>query len=74
MPRHTPLYDWSQRVATAFPDLPPATARVLADWSYGAGLLAGEVRTGRFQPEPWPQPDPIPAITEKMFCLQMTYP
>ena len=38
MPRPTPLYDWATRVATAFPDLPPATARVLADWSYGLVL------------------------------------
>ena len=38
MPRHTPLYEWDQRVATAFPDLPPATARVLADWSSGLVL------------------------------------
>ncbi len=38
MPRHTPLYDWGKRVTTAFPDLPVATARVLADWSYGLVL------------------------------------
>ena len=38
MPHHTPLYEWDQRVATAFPDLSPATARVLADWSYGLVL------------------------------------
>ena len=38
MPRHTPLYEWTKRVATAFPALPPATARVLADWSYGLVL------------------------------------
>ena len=39
-----------------------------------AGLLSGEVRTGRFQPEPWPDPVPIPAIAEELFCSQMTYP
>lgn len=39
-----------------------------------AGLLAGEVRTGRFVPEPWPKPIPIPPITEQQFCSQMTYP
>ena len=35
MPRHTPLYEWDKRVATAFPNLPPVPARVRADWSYG---------------------------------------
>ena len=39
-----------------------------------AGLLCGEVRIGRFQPEPWPDPVPIPPITEELFCSQMTYP
>lgn len=39
-----------------------------------AGLLAGEVRTGRFVPEPWPTPIPIPPITEDQFRSAMTYP
>lgn len=39
-----------------------------------AGLLAGHVRAGRFVPEPWPTPVPIPTLTEQQFCSQMTYP
>jgi hypothetical protein len=39
-----------------------------------AGLLAGRVRVGRFVPEPWPAPKPIPALTEDEFRSQMTYP
>ncbi len=39
-----------------------------------AGLLAGEVRTGRFVPQPWPNPIPISPVTEEQFCSQMTYP
>lgn len=38
MPRHPPLYEWANRVATAFPDLPAATARGLAAYSYGMVL------------------------------------
>jgi hypothetical protein len=38
-----------------------------------AGLLSGEVRTGRFVPEPWPEPIPIPTINEDLFRSQMTY-
>lgn len=38
MPRHTPLYEWAERVATRFPDLPAAHARGLAEWSYGLVL------------------------------------
>src|SRR4051794_17536022 len=38
MPRHSPLYDWTMRVATHFPDLPPATVRALAAYSYGLVL------------------------------------
>jgi hypothetical protein len=38
MPHHPQLYEWTNRVATAFPDLPPATARVLASWSFGLVL------------------------------------
>jgi len=41
MPRHTPLYDWTNRVTTAFPDRPPAHARGLAEWSYGLVLARG---------------------------------
>ena len=40
----------------------------------GAGLLAGELRTGRFDPEPWPTPILIPTISENEFSSQMTYP
>lgn len=39
-----------------------------------AGLLRGEVRAGRFQPEPWPTPTPIPMLPEQQFISQMTYP
>src|SRR3954469_12665856 len=38
MPHHPQLYERTNRVATAFPDLPAATARVLAAWSYGLVL------------------------------------
>jgi hypothetical protein len=38
MPRHRQLYDWADRVATHFPDLPPATAFSLALWSFGLVL------------------------------------
>ena len=38
-----------------------------------AGLLNGQVRDGRFVPEPWPVPVPIPTITEELFRSQMTY-
>jgi hypothetical protein len=38
-----------------------------------AGLLGGEVRTGRFVPEPWPTPVAIPPSSEKEFT-QMAYP
>jgi hypothetical protein len=39
-----------------------------------AGLLAGAVVTGRFAPEPWPEPVPIPHLSESEFMAQMTYP
>jgi hypothetical protein len=38
VPHQTPLYDWTRRVATAFPDLPAAHARGLAEWSFGLVL------------------------------------
>lgn len=38
MPRHAPLYEWTARVATAFPHLPTAYARGLAEWSFGMVL------------------------------------
>jgi hypothetical protein len=38
MPRPTPLSKWTRRVATRFPELPPSTARVLAEYSYGLVL------------------------------------
>jgi hypothetical protein len=38
MPRHSQLYAWADRVATAFPELPPATALALAVWSFGLVL------------------------------------
>jgi hypothetical protein len=38
VPRHPQLYAWAARVATAFPELPPATALVLALWSLGLVL------------------------------------
>lgn len=46
MPRHDPLYEWTDRVSAHFPDLPKPTAAVLALWAYGivlahrAGLTA----------------------------------
>ncbi|OWK41049.1 hypothetical protein [Fimbriiglobus ruber] len=39
-----------------------------------AGLLCGTVPTGRLEPEPWPDPVPIPALSEAEFMAQMTYP
>jgi hypothetical protein len=39
-----------------------------------AGLLRGQVRVGRFAPEPWPEPVPIPPVSESEFMAQMTYP
>jgi hypothetical protein len=39
-----------------------------------AGLLSGQVPAGRFVPEPWPAPTPIPTLTEDEFRSQMTYP
>ncbi len=38
MPRHEPLYQWADRVATRFPDLPRPTAFVLALWAFGLVL------------------------------------
>lgn len=38
MPRHPPLYQWTDRVATRFPELPAPTAKVLALWAYGLVL------------------------------------
>lgn len=38
MPRHPQLYAWADRVATRFPDLPPALAFGLALWSLGMVL------------------------------------
>jgi hypothetical protein len=37
-----------------------------------AALLQGRLPTGRFVPEPWPEPQPTPEITEPEFCSQMT--
>jgi hypothetical protein len=39
-----------------------------------AGLLSGEVRAGRFEPEPWPTPTHIPPLAEEQFISQLTYP
>lgn len=38
MPRHEPLYQWADRVATHFPNLPRPTAFVLALWAFGLVL------------------------------------
>jgi hypothetical protein len=38
MPRHAPLYQWADRVATAFPELSRPTAFVLALWTFGMVL------------------------------------
>jgi hypothetical protein len=39
-----------------------------------AGLLAGQVLGGRLAPEPWPDPVPIPPVTESDFQKRPTYP
>jgi hypothetical protein len=39
-----------------------------------AGLLRGQLVTGRFVPEPWPAPDWPPELTEQEFVAGMTYP
>lgn len=40
-----------------------------------AGLMAGQVKTGTFIPEPWPDVVPIPDITEAEFeAREQTYP
>jgi hypothetical protein len=39
-----------------------------------AGLLAGRVADGRFVPDPWPVPEPIPPRTEAEIMPHMTYP
>jgi hypothetical protein len=38
MPRPEPLYEWTQRVATRFAQLPKPTARALAEYSFGLVL------------------------------------
>lgn len=38
MPHQTQLYDWADRVATRFPDLPRHQAAALAEWSFGLVL------------------------------------
>jgi hypothetical protein len=45
MPRHEPLYQWADRVATHFPDLPRPTAFVLALWAFGMALAHACART-----------------------------
>lgn len=39
-----------------------------------AGLLDGEVRRGQLVPESWPEPVPIPPVTEEEFLKHLTYP
>ncbi len=39
-----------------------------------AGIVSGQLPPGRFIPEPWPPPEPVPEIGEHEFCSQMTYP
>jgi Transposase DDE domain len=39
-----------------------------------AGLVRGELVVGWFHPEPWPEPNPPPAITETIFMADLTYP
>jgi hypothetical protein len=39
-----------------------------------AGLLAGEVRSGRLVPEPWPERKDYPPLSEGEFLKRMTYP
>jgi len=38
------------------------------------GILTGRIPQGQFVPEEWPQPEPIPTISEHEFHSQMTYP
>lgn len=38
MPRHEPLYQWTQRVTSHFPELSRPTASVLALWAFGMVL------------------------------------
>jgi hypothetical protein len=38
MPRHAPLYQWADQVATHFPELSRPTAVVLALWAFGMAL------------------------------------
>lgn len=39
-----------------------------------AGIITGHVPSGRFVPEAWPVPQPVPEISEHEFLSQMTYP
>lgn len=39
-----------------------------------AAIVAGQLPQGRFVPEDWPEPQPVPEISEHEFCSQMTYP
>jgi hypothetical protein len=39
-----------------------------------AGVIRGQVPVGRFVPEAWPAPQPVPEISEDEFCSQLTYP
>jgi hypothetical protein len=39
-----------------------------------AGIIAGRVPVGRFTPDVWPPPDPVPEVSEQQFCSDMTYP
>jgi hypothetical protein len=55
VPGHPQLYPWADRVATAFPELPPATAVVLALWSLGLvwPTPAGSPRWSSTWPRCW---------------------
>ena len=39
-----------------------------------AAIVRGQILQGRFVPEEWPQPQPVPEINEHEFCSQLTYP
>ena len=73
------LAEFEPRAETVPPFRPPAGPRTHRLFRVGlglilAGLMAGEVRSGRFAPEPWPNTVPIPAVTEDEFMAQSTYP
>lgn len=73
------LAEFEPRAETVPPIRRPGRPRVHRLFRVGlavilAGLVSGQVRVGRFAPEPWPIPTPIPPTTEEAFSSGMTYP